>query len=353
MADLRAKNVLSKMIDLSSRNFYALDVASTPMREPLGKGDTIEIGSVDDLTVRTAGSSAQTPQAVTNSLITLVADREPWINALIPQMASMQLVDGNWADHVAEKAVVQLKNYIDREYQEHIIAQAWVTGTASTYHTNVGSDTLSSIDILNAKATLLSNDGSMEQSLVLLVHPYGEASIRSISTFVPNATDAEMGNLGITKLGRVHNVPVFMTTSVHRRRTVASTAWSVTSNVLTITVASGHGIVAGVPITFDTVTAGGDQATSTAVTSTTATTVVLPLTASNGSATEAGTITVQACENLLIDRGHAYSAIQKGFGTRIVPQSDTTGDALQISSIWGRIARAGRANVLCSPPASA
>lgn len=353
MADLRAKTILAKMVDLSSRNFYAVDVAATDLREPLALGDTIDIGSVDDMTVIPSGATATDPESVTNTTLSLVANLEPWINANIPQLASMQLMNGAWADGVAEKALVQLKNSVDRSYQLHLLGQAWVTGTAATYHTNVAADTLTSIDILNAKATLLANDGSMEQSLRLLVNPYGEASIRSISTFVPNAQDAEMGNLGITKLGKVHGIPVFMTNSVHRRRTVASTAWSVTSNVLTITVAAGHGIVAGMPITFDTVTAGGDQSTSTAVTSTTSTTVVLPLTAANGSATEAGTITVQACENLLIDAAHNYKAMQKAFGTRIVPLYNSTGDALQISVIWGRQGRAGRTNVLCSPPASA
>jgi hypothetical protein len=73
-------------------------------------------------------------------------------------------------------------------------------------------------------------------------------------------------------------------------RHTASTAWSRTSNVVTVTVPSGHGFIAGDSVTFDTVTAGADQLTAVIVSSAGATTILFPQTAADSSATEAGTI---------------------------------------------------------------
>jgi len=73
-------------------------------------------------------------------------------------------------------------------------------------------------------------------------------------------------------------------------RHTASTAWSRTSNVITVTVPSGHGFQAGDSVTFDTVTAGADQLTAAIVSSVGATTVLFPQTAADSSATEAGVL---------------------------------------------------------------
>ena len=105
MGDARAKNVISALADLAGRANYGIDLAATSLREPLGNGDIIEVPDISDLTVTAAGSSTTAPQSVTTNILSLNANLEPWINASIPQLASLQLLNGGWAAQVAEQAM--------------------------------------------------------------------------------------------------------------------------------------------------------------------------------------------------------------------------------------------------------
>lgn len=354
MADARAKAVLEVLSDIYSRGRFAVD-AVTPLREPLGLGDIIEVPSISALTVTASGATTTAPQAITTNILSLAADRDPMINCLLPRLASTQLMNGKWAESVARQAMIMLKNSMDESFLRTYLAQVigWTTGTAATYHDNVAGDTLTSIDWLNAKAGLLAQDGCMEQNLVAFISPYAEASIRSIAAFVPNYNEAEKGNLGIPMMGRVHGVPVYVTNSILRNLSVATTAVSVATNVATATVAAGHGLVAGVPITTTGHTV--NQATPTAITSTTATTVVYALTTGDVSpmADGVGTIVDASSWNIMMDIAQVFTAQQGGPMVRVVPDFQTTGDALQLSTIWGRIARAAYTRVLHSPGSSA
>src|SRR5690242_4803273 len=100
MADARSKAVLGKLADLVSQNVFLPDVASTSLREPLAKGDVIEVPAITDLTITASGADAN-PEAVSTAVLTLTADLHPWINAKLPERDSMQLMDGAWAAGVA------------------------------------------------------------------------------------------------------------------------------------------------------------------------------------------------------------------------------------------------------------
>tara|TARA_Y100000310_G_scaffold340834_1_gene437957 strand:+ start:4791 stop:5852 length:1062 start_codon:yes stop_codon:yes gene_type:complete len=352
MADARSKKVLPILQDLWSESRYGADIAATQMREPLGMSDIIDIPDISALTVNASGSVTANPAAVTTNVMSLTANLEPWINALLPQLASMQLLDGRWAQQVGRQAVTMLKNDIDESFFKYLLEQAWQTGTDTAYHVNEAADTLTSADILNAMAALTDNKGVNDEDLCLFMSSYGRASLASIAAFVPNNREAERGNLGVPLIGTIHGIPVYASSSVPRARTITSTAWDISSNVLTITVASGHGLAAGQLVTFDTVTAGGDMSSATAITSTTATVITIAHTASDDSATEAGTITCEDSENLMIAKNHTFVAQQMLPKTRIVPMNDSTGDALQVSAVWGRVARAGYAQVIHSPKSS-
>ena len=67
-------------------------------------------------------------------------------------------------------------------------------------------------------------------------------------------------------------------------------------------------------------------------------------------ATEAGAITVQSCENLLIDTRRVFAAMQVSPTVRVVPLADSTSSALQVSALWGRVGVAGACRVIHSPP---
>jgi hypothetical protein len=132
---------------------------------------------------------------------------------------------------------------------------------------------------------------------------------------------------------------LYCTSASAPTRTVASSAWSVTSNVQTITVGSGHGIVADDLITFDTVTAAGDIAVAARVTSVGATTIVVPNTTGDASATEAGTITVLTERGICLfelhttgmDRG-THKRLHDADGTRIVSGFAISGYTLNTAS---------------------
>lgn len=348
MADGRAKAVLSAMADLNSRTNYILDHMTVMSRE-VEKGDSLDIPSMSALTVATSGASDVSAETVTNAVLTLTVNRDPMINVDIPQLTKMQMLNGSWAQQVAENGIRDLRNSMDTTLVGDLLTLAY--DSSATYHDNVAGDSLTSADILNAKAALLDNAGSRPEALKLFVSSFGEASIGAISAFVPNYTQSEMGNLGIPKIGTVHGIPVYVSQSVKRGRTVAATASAIASNVITFTVAAGHNVVPGQKITSAGATT--NITTAVAVTSVTATTIVAPLTASNDATNGAATITIDASENLLVDTSHQFVAYQAMPQTRVVPYELRHTDHLHIWSAWGAKGRTGRVRVLCSPRASA
>lgn len=351
MTDARAKLVQDALVDLYSRGpAFAVDLVN---QRDLGNAETQEIPNIGSLTVTADGATSTSAQTVTPTVLSLTANLHPFINIELSVLAKKQSLNGNWAAEVAKSAMIQLKNYQDEALLRTYLANTlcWTTGTAATYHDNVAGDALAGADILNCKAALLANDGTMPQNLALFVSSYGEASIMNISAFVPNYGAAEQGILGIPKLGSVYGIPVYSTNSVQRSNVVATTACTISSNVVTCTVASGHGLVAGQVVDLAGTTVTG---TGKTITSTTATTVVFALTGADGAMADGvGTLTANSSDNIMIDTSMIHVAQQIYANARIVPHDDTTGEALQISALWGRVGRTGRARVLHSPATSA
>ncbi len=355
MADMRAKAVLSKIADLQSRSSYIMD-KMTQWAGPLGRGDSVQVGSLADFTVSSAVDGSLVPQALsaqspTLSALTLTADKEPAIAARIGRMDNVQAMNGGYFDGVAETAMYNLKNDMDSDLCEYIVyTMAADTGSSSTYHSNVAGDSLVADDLHNAIATQLSLAGSDFNSLALFLHPFAYGSLLSASDFsYPVSQNDNM--LGPKQIGHFFGVPVFVSQSVPKARTITSTSVTISSNVATV-VAANHGLSAGVKISIANITT--PLTTATAVTSVTnSSTFTVPLTASDGAMADgAGIITVESCENLLIDTRHAFVAQQVMPSVRIVPEPLYTSDILQVSSLWGYVGRANRACVIHSPKAS-
>ncbi len=353
MTDARSKAVLGELADLYSRTNYVSDKMSS-LNAPLSRGDIVEVPDIDALTVNTSGASDNTPESVTTNILSLNANLEPFINAEIPQRARMQTMDGNWANQVATQATVQLKNSIDESLCRDYLAESlcWTTGTASTYHFNENGSSLDESDVLDSKAYMLSQDGVQAQNLAFFVSSYCEGSIAGIAGFIPNGAQAEQGNLGIPRIGTVFGVPVYTTNSVRRNKTFPVTTSQVASNVLTCDVTAGHGVVAGQLLSNSSFTDSATNTGSIVVTSTTSTTIVMAFTASDDATYGTGTLTDATSWNLLCDTSQLFVAQSLMPTLRIVPYRDRTSDAMQISSIWGRIGRAGRAVVVHSPGSS-
>lgn len=347
MADLRAKHVLGELADLYSRSIFALDLP-TQLDEPLSEGDSVEIPSIGALTVNENGATAADPEAVSNTVLTLVADRHPWINVQLPAVSRKQNMDGKWAEQVAKQATIMLKNRMDEHLLRDYLAREIAYDASATYHVNVEGDALTEDDLLNGRAELLTMDGVQDQNIVLACHPFGVGSIMSIAGFVPNGKAAEEGRLGIPLIGSVFGTPVVMTNSVLRNLTIATSAVTVASNVATATIPSGHGLVPGMRITTTGLTT--NVATPTAILTSGATSVTFALTAADGALADGvGSIVSATCQNLLMDKANVFVAQQQMPTARIVQDPRSTGDNLQIAAIWGRRARAGYVRVLHSP----
>ena len=199
MADAREKKVLSRLADLAGRTNYVVDNMSN-LREPLGRGDIIEIPSIADLTVESDGGATSSIQSVTTSVLSLQANNHPAIFAELPAEESYQNMDGAWADQVAQQAMLQLKNNMDTTLVEYLVKELGYDA-AATYHNNVAADALTASDLTGTIASLMELGGVIESNLAFFMHPFAVASMQSISGWQPNGTEAANGDLGIRRVG--------------------------------------------------------------------------------------------------------------------------------------------------------
>ena len=350
MADARAKIVLDALEPLYTRSVYLIDRVRN-LREPLGSADSIEVPASPQLTVAANGANTTAPQSGTPTVLAVNPNLHPLINVLLPAVDQVQLLGGTWAPAIAEDATQQMKNSMDNALCQDYLARTLAYDTAATYHDNLAGDSLTEDDILNSKATILAQDGSMASSLALITSPFGEASITSIAGFTPMAQQIDQGLLGVPQIGKVFGIPVLSTNAVQRSLTIAASATNIATNVCTATVPAGHGMVPGAMVYTSGMTANIASGSAVAITSVTTTTIVFPLTAANGS-NGTGNVIMRSCMNLLVDLKHIFVAQQRFPTIRVVDDYQSTSSALQVSALWGRIGRAGRCRVIHSPPSS-
>jgi hypothetical protein len=352
VADARSKAVLGSLADLYGRQSFAVDLA-TNLREPLGSGDIIEIPSIGSLTVSSAIDGSLIPQsvsvqAVSTSVLSLTCNLEPAIFASIPRLDSIQNMNGMWAPQVASQILQQLGNNMDSTFCA-ALANSTAADLSATYRFNVAADTISASDFLNARAYLLSQDGVMPQNLRFVIHPFAEAGLMSLSSFIPQYSQSDSA-MGIPRIGFLYGVPVYVSNSIQRSRSVATSACTITTNVVVCTVPSGHGFEVGQIVSLAGTTVTGANKTITAVT---ATTVTFALTGADGlMADSVGTLTSNSADNLLFAADHVFVARQVMPSIRIVPREAYTSDVLQCSGLWGYQARAGRTVVIHTPATS-
>ena len=295
-------------------------------------------------------------QSVSKAENDLTLDQIKGMSVELPEGDQSLSLKGTFLNQISTKAARRILNYRDEEdYKHAVLEAAWTTGTAATYHVNVAGDAFTEADFENAEAFLTSKQGIVEGAdqadLVYLFHPYGMGSLRNISGWTKNASPA-VGALGVPVVGMLNGIPAYRSSSVLRNHTASATASAIATNVITITVPTGHGFVAGQMIT----TSGGttDIDTAVAITSTTATTIVAPLTATDDASNGALTVTDATCWNALIRKDLLWQITHPGrWGTRVIPYGPTrSSDVLQVNRRWGRKARANGVVVLHSPGSS-
>lgn len=355
LGDLAAKKVKTELAHLFWNTHYAIDMMRQEDFSGAQNGDTVEVGTLAAFTVNADGSSDQTAEDPSLSALKLIIDQEPMILVHLKRRLDAQMLggQGKWAAEIAADAIPQMKNYMDRNLFDYLVWSLCYSTTGG-YWANPAGDTLTYADFLTAKARLNAQRSSDANRYQFWVDAYAEAAVQTFTGFVPNSAEAAEGFFGSRRIGLIGGIPVFTSAELpgsdaRGAYTVASTAYAIASGTMTITVGAGHGIVPGHRITFNTVTAGGDVAASTAVTSVGATSVVLTVANGDSSATEAGTISLQGAVSLLIDTGHVHVGQDDDVQTHIVKREKSTGHNLQVSPLFGRIARAGRVIAIASP----
>lgn len=345
MATAREKEVMKSLLPLYNQTHYLIDMI-VDVGRVIGKGDTLDIPYLGALTVASTGASDVTAQSGVPSAATLTADKDPAIFVELPHVSRTQLMSGAWSGALAPQIIAQLKNHVDTEIIEKLVLETLVYDADGDNHVNPGSDALATTDMVNVRAKGMAAHKGPKR-LAIMAHPYGVASMMNISGYIQREKSAS-GVLGVPMVGEINGIPVLESNSVPNGRTFTATSTSVTSNVMTVTYSAGHGLATGMKIT----TSGADNddvASAAAVTVTGSTTFTVPLTTCNGS-NGTPVITVEACENLLLDLNMLWGAQQRTPFIREVAQEARTGDVLQATTIYGRAGIAGySAKVLCSP----
>lgn len=344
MTDGIAKTVRARLYDNFSRENYLFSLM-TSVADQVGRGDTFDLPYQSAPTNRSSTTRAA-PEAITPSVRTLSIDQEVFFNVNLPRLTSFQYLNGRWADNTAMHMSESLKNTMDLNLVNFLI-KSIAHDYSATYHVNEGAATLTATHLQEAIAMVLSNDGRRRENLAWLVHPYGSASISSIAGFIPNYGNSEAGRVGLPMLGTVNGIPVYESNALLRNWTVSASASEISTNVLTLTVPSGHGIEPGMKIT--TAGATADVDTAAAVTSVTATTVVVPLASGDDASNGAATITVEQTSNLLVDTRSVFVAAQQIPEVSVREDFESAASALQAYCSYGRQAFAEGVAVVHSP----
>lgn len=345
VSDFRALEVQARLAPLFARSNYIAD----QLQQRDGRQEKHVIPGIGSLTVSSDTGSDVSPQSVSQDNLVLSRDRRLFSNINLDALDSDLNLEGVWDDAVAEQAVMQVRNAMDEDMAAHLLSRS---GTVI----NDGSSPLTRQEIRLAKARLMDNDGAGQ--LAVFAHPFACAAMDTIAEFVPNFREAEMGNLGIPQVGSIYGMPVFETRSAPGPSThqYASTAWAITgTDTLAVTLAesdaSVHGFRVGQRVFFDTVTAGGDLGTAASpvtITAVSGATVTIggQTDLTNGTATEAGTLTLADATALVVDLSHCYASILRRPTVRFVPDPDSSNTSLQVMAHFGRIARSGRVEAI-------
>jgi hypothetical protein len=323
------------------------------------KGDVFEVPSIADMTIYSDGSTAQTANDPSLSSLTLTIDQEPFLPVNITRRRQAQLLGGGvWAQQLAMEADMMIRNYKDREVADYMFDLAY--DSSATYYTNVAGLTLTNVMLLEAKTALSAQRGATDKIMYVL-DAYSEAQLHSLTGFLYQPGQIQMGIAGFRQVGLLHGNPVIITnenpgSAARGAYTVATTA-AVTSGsgvTHTYTVAAGHNLVPGMYVTVAGHDADENISTAAAITSVGATSVVVTTSATtDGTSSDAtGTITLRSAINFVADFGHLWKGESDNMMVRIVDQLDNTGSRLHISPLYGLVGRAGRVRAFCSPRAS-
>lgn len=344
--------VAEEMVDLDSRSFYFKNLWQDMARMMDGaesmhipEFSAVAIEDHVDTSASARSHNALTLQTIDDEGTELRIDQARGFSGEIRKWKQhfMGGGKGDYVAKVARKVLASLRNDRDsRDCNYLAFLAAFVAGSSTPEtHVNPTVAALTLPMVRTAVARMMSEQGVSKSDLAMMVHPFGVANIASLPGWRDHQINVEEGALGIRQVGSFDGIPVFEGQGVPRSRVAAVISSAIASNVLTLTVGAGHGFVAGMEI----LTAGltTNITSAVAITSVTATTIVVPRTASNDAANGAGTVrqATGSAWNMIVNRDRLWEATQ-GRETRLIPRGPQhTSDVLQSWEDYGRRTREG------------
>lgn len=352
MADAARKAVQSALLDTWSRGPSLLPLL-TNLGPVVRGGDSVDVPYIGSLTVAT--SESQAVSATSLSVYTMTVNRPKFINQGLTMAQMAQLLNGNdaFAQQITRASSGQLANAIERDIVEHII-----TNTGVSYHVNLAADAVTDEDINAAEAVMREQDGVANAmgDLAWVVSPRAAASIKNAADFSYDSVAPLQGGVGLPMLGSINGIPVYTHNALPGavdalRQQVATSAVSISTNVATATVPSGHGFVAGQQIWTSGLTTNVPVGTPVTITSVTATTIVYPLTAGDGALADGiGTIYSASSMAMLIHRPWIYYGMDGEIpAVELVKREANAGYGLQLFQHLGRAMATGAAVIVHAP----
>jgi len=352
MADAARKAVQSALLDTWSRGPSLLPLL-TNLGPVVRGGDSVDVPYIGSLTVAT--SESQAVSATSLSVYTMTVNRPKFINQGLTMAQMAQLLNGNdaFAQQITRASSGQLANAIERDIVEHII-----TSTGVAYHVNLAADAVTDEDINAAEAVMREQDGVANAmgDLAWVVSPRAAASIKNAADFSYDSVAPLQGGVGLPMLGSINGIPVYTHNALPGavdalRQQVATSAVSISTNVATATVPSGHGFVAGQQIWTSGLTTNVAVGSPVTISSVTATTIVYPLTAGDGALADGvGTIYSASSMAMLIHRPWIYYGMDGEIpAVELVKREANAGYGLQLFQHLGRAMATGAAVIVHAP----
>lgn len=322
-------------------------------------GDSLDIPSNGNSVVNRSENA--NPAAVPSTTDTLVVQEQFFINNEITQRAQDQLMGGGgqYARNLALSAGGDMINEMDRHMIEYLLqARAFADGVDA--HRNLDGGAITDQDVNDIESAMREQDGiaNTNDGFFWLASPTAHARIKDVADLIsPDMlprTSADGANLGLPMVGRLNNIPMFLTNSMpgranNSRLQIPGTNAVLAGGIATVDVPPNHGLVEGMQIFTQ------DFTNNVLVTAPSQIITSGPLQVTFNSpgadgANGAGTILSKTAMLML---GYAPWIFFATDGvvprTRLVERSDAAGWSFQIYQNLGRIAHAGGVKVLHAP----
>lgn len=358
MADNASKAVEKALYDTWSRGVSLLGLITD--KGPVARG-----GDSYDLPFRSAAFAVNTSEVAAAAATTLAArsvtvNRPKFVNQAMTMAQQAQLLggDGKFAEEIARAAGGDLQNALERDIIEYLISEiAGAGGVSAALHANVGADAVTAADVNDLEAAVREQDGivSANQGLFWLASPRAAGGVKSIPGFSSQVVGTpEQIAIGLPMGGTLNGMPIYLHNGVPgavNRYQATCTSSNIATNVCTATFSGGnHGFVQGQMIYTIGFTAGNIAVASpVAITSTTATTVVFPQTAANGSNGLGTIISASAMMLLCYAPWITYATDAVVPSVKMLGREGNAGDLLQLFHHLGRGALSGACGILHAP----